>query len=187
VTLNGSSLPDVTVPPGFFFTGLTIPPGTLAAGAAYQRFEVKTAGDATLLLEQFDAQPEGVPMAGFDAGWQEPEFNPEAGLAWRWMSEKAELWVRPIGRDVTLQISGESPLKYFDAAPHVRVLAGGREIAAFDPSADFDQSVIIPADALAATNGHITIESSKFFVPAERGSGADRRHLALRIYRAHVD
>ena len=187
VTLNGSSLPDVTVPSGFFFTGLTIPAGALATGAAYQPFEVKTSGDAALLLEQFDAQPEGIPMAGFDAGWQEPEFNPETGLAWRWMSEKADLWVRPIARAVTLQLSGESPLKYFDAAPHVRVLAGGREIAAFDPSVDFEQSITIPADALAAANGRITIESSKFFVPAERGGGADRRHLALRIYRAHVD
>lgn len=187
VTLNGSSLPDVTVPSGFFFTGLTIPAGTLASGSVYQPLEVKTSGDGALLLEQFDAQPDGVPMAGFDTGWQEPEFSPETGLAWRWMSEKAEFWVRPIGRAVTLQISGESPRKYFDAAPHVRVLAGGREIAAFDPSADFEQSVIIPADALAAANGRITIESSKFFVPAERGGGADRRHLALRIYRAHVD
>jgi hypothetical protein len=88
---------------------------------------------------------------------------------------------------VTLELSGESPLKYFDGAPHVRVLAGGREIAAFDPAADFEQSVTLPADALAAAHGRITIESSKFFVPAERGGGADRRHLALRIYRAHVD
>lgn len=187
VTLNGSSLPDVIVPAGFFFTGLTIPAGALASGAAYQPFEVKTSGAEVLLLEQFDAQPDEVPMAGFDAGWQEPEFNPETGLAWRWMSEKAALWVRPIGRDVTLELSGESPLKYFDAAPHVRVLAGGREIASFDPAADFEQSVTIPADALAASNGRITVESSKFFVPAERGGGADRRHLALRIYRAHVD
>jgi hypothetical protein len=187
VILNGSSLPDVTVPPGFFFTGLTIPAGTLAAGAAYQPFEVTTSGSDPLLLEQFDAQPDGVPMLGFESGWQEPEFSPETGLAWRWMSEKGELWVRPIGRDVTLEISGESPRKYFDATPHVRVLAGGRELAAFDPAADFEQSVTIPADALAAANGRITIESSKFFVPAERGGGADRRHLALRIYRAHVD
>jgi hypothetical protein len=187
VTLNGTSLPDVTVPSGFFFTALTIPAGTLMSGAAYQPFEVKTSGAEVMLLEQFDAQPDGVPMVGLDAGWYEPEFNPDNGLAWRWMSDKAELWVRPIGRDVVLELSGESPLKYFDGAPHVRVLAGQREIAAFDPARDFEQSITIPGDVLAGANGRITVESSKFFVPADRGGGADRRHLALRIYRAHVD
>ena len=39
--------------------------------------------------------------------------------------------------DVTLRLAGESPLRYFDAAPHVRVLIGDREIAAFDPGDDF--------------------------------------------------
>ena len=31
-------------------------------------------------------------------GWQEPEFNLAEKQAWRWMSEKATLWVRPVGR-----------------------------------------------------------------------------------------
>ena len=103
------------------------------------------------------------------------------------MSERAELWVRPIGRAVTLHLEGESPRTYFDAAPHVRVLAGDREIASFDPSADFEQTITVPAEALAQSNGRLRIESSRFFVPAERGQGADRRHLALRIYSVHVE
>ena len=45
-----------------------------------------------------------------------------------WMSEKAALWVRPIGRDVILRLVGESPLRYFDAAPRVRILIGGQEV-----------------------------------------------------------
>ena len=60
---------------------------------------------------------------------------------------------------------GESPLRYFDAAPHVRVLIGDREVAAFDPAGDFDQTVTFPADLLAAANGRVVLESSKFFVP----------------------
>jgi hypothetical protein len=88
---------------------------------------------------------------------------------------------------VTLNISGESPMKYFDAAPRVRVMAGAKELASFQPSADFEQSIVLPPDAVAAANGRITIESTKFFVPAERGAGGDRRHLALRIYRVHVE
>jgi hypothetical protein len=87
---------------------------------------------------------------------------------------------------VTLHLSGESPRRYFDAAPHVRVTIGGREIAAFDPSSDFDQPIALPADALAAANGGVTIESSRFFVPSAAGA-PDQRHLALRIYRVSVE
>ena len=57
-------------------------------------------------------------------------------------------------------------MRYFDAAPRVRVLVGDREIAAFDPVADFDQAFTLPADLLDAPNGRVVIESSKFFVPA---------------------
>jgi len=186
VSLNGARLPDIALPAGFFLSQLALPPGALAAGPAYQPLELHTAGEG-VLLEQFDAQPAGVPMAGFDAGWQEPEYSPQTGVAWRWMSERAILWVRPVGKPITLRITGESPMKYFDAAPRVRVLAGDKELATFAPGSDFDQTITVPADALAAVNGHITIESSKFFVPAQRGSGADQRHLALRVYQVHVD
>ena len=48
------------------------------------------------------------------------------------------------------------------------------------------QTVTLPADLLAAANGRVVIESSKFFVPAAAGA-ADQRHLALRIYRAGVE
>jgi hypothetical protein len=126
-------------------------------------------------------------MVAFDTGWFEPEYEHATGRSWRWTSERAELWIRPIGRAVALRISGESPLRYFDAAPHVRVLAGAAEIAAFDPHADFEQTITVPAEVLAAANGRVTIESPKFFVPAERGAGQDRRHLALRIYKVHVE
>ena len=86
-----------------------------------------------------------------------------------------------------MTLAGESPLRYFAAAPRVRVLAGDREIAAFDLATDFDRDVTLPADALAAANGRVTIETTKFFVPADRGGSADRRHLALRIYSVHVE
>ena len=63
---------------------------------------------------------------------------------------------------------------------------GDREIAAFDLWSDFEQPVTLPADALAAADGRVTIESSKFFVPSVAGA-ADRRHLALRMYRVTVE
>lgn len=185
VSLNGAALTEIALPPGFFVSRFPLPAGTLSR--AYQPLEFRTSQGDLMSLEQFDAQPAGVPMFSFERGWHEPEFNPQRALSWRWMSERAELWVRPIGRAVTLRLAGESPRRYFDAAPHVRIVAGDRELAAFDPGADFEQTVTLPADLLAAANGRVTIESSRFFVPAERGAGADPRHLALRIYAVHVE
>ena len=121
-------------------------------------------------------------MVGLVDGWQEPEYDPRTARSWRWMSERGTLWVRPIGRDVTLTLTGESPLRYFDAAPSVTISVGGREVARFQPSADFTQEIVLPADALAAADGNVVIESDKWFVPGDRDGTADRRHLALRIY-----
>jgi hypothetical protein len=185
VRLNGVPFETFPAPSGFFLRLLTLPAGALAGAAAYQPLDVASVG--VVSLEQFDAEPPGVPMFGFDRGWHEPEFNPALGRAWRWTSENADLWVRPIGRQVTLRLTGENPLRYFDQAPHVRVTVSGREVGAFDPAGDFDQTVVLPADALETAHGRVTIESSKFFVPGGASGGGDRRHLALRIYLVSVD
>jgi hypothetical protein len=184
VTLNGAPVETFSVTPGFFVRWITLPAGALAAGAPYQPFDVRS--DGVISLEQYDAQPPGALMFGYDTGWQEPEFNPALGRAWRWASERSVLRVRPIGRDVTLRLTGESPLRYFDAPPHVRIVVGDREVGAFDPSEDFEQSIMLPADLLAAADGRVVIDSTKFFVPASAGA-ADQRHLALRIYRVTVE
>ena len=175
-------------PHAFFVRTFTIPAGALAGEPGYLPLEVKSESGSELqaTLEQFDAQPPGVPMFAYERGWQEPEFNRLERHAWRWMSEKSDLWVRPVGRPVTLRIAGESPVRYFDAAPHVRVRIGDREIGAFDPSADFDQTFTLPADLLEGANGRVTIESSKFFVPGGAGGAGDQRHLALRVYSVSV-
>ena len=125
-------------------------------------------------------------MVGYDAGFQEPEFNRAEGRAWRWISEKAALWVRPVGRAVTLRLIGESPARQLGGVPHVRVLIADREVAAFDPEGEFDQAVTLPAELLDRASGHVVLESSRFFVPAATGA-ADQRHLALRIFRTGVE
>ena len=186
------SLPDRVVAtwdiaPGFFFRHLALPAGSLA-GSGYLPLRVSaSAADGSgrgvdVKLEQFDLQSGGNVMFGYVDGWYEPEYNPTTSLAWHWMSEKARLWVRPVGRDVTLVINGESPRKYFDAAPEVRILAGAAEVGRFAPAADFSQQITVPAQALAASDGMLTVESSLWFTPAQRGESADQRHLALRIY-----
>jgi hypothetical protein len=182
--LNGSPIDTWALPAGFFMRVLELPAGALGADAAYQPLEVSAAGDVS--LEQFDAQPAGVPMVGYDTGWYEPEFSLAQGRAWRWASDRAELWVRPVGRAVTLRLAGEDPLRYFDAPPRVRVTIAGREVAAFNLSGDFDVQATLPADALAAAHGRVTLEASAFFVPGG-ASGGDQRRLALRVYNVSVE
>jgi Protein O-mannosyl-transferase TMEM260-like len=187
LSLNGTPLDSIEVKPGFFFRRLELQPGSLA-GTGYLPLAVSssmTDGSSRVIavgLEQFDLQGPGVPMVGLEEGWYEPEYNPRTARSWRWTAEKATLWVRPVGRNVTLTLSGESPLKYYDAAPAVAVAVGDREIVRFNPSADFTQEIVLPADALAAADGRVVISCDKFFVPAQRDGSPDQRHLALRMY-----
>jgi hypothetical protein len=85
-----------------------------------------------------------------------------------------------------MTISGESPLRYFDHAPVVKLLAGKVELARFTPSSDFVQTVTIPAKTLTDAGGFVALESELWFTPAERRESADPRHLALRIYSVSV-
>lgn len=193
VTLAGRRLDSWVTGPGFFLVRARIPAGALASDKTmYLPLEVTArpaSGDrpVPVALEQFDLQSAAVPSFGYDAGWQEPEFNPATGAQWRWMGPAATLWVRPIGRDVSLTLSGESPLRYYDRPPVVRVLVGGRELARFEPAADFTQAIVLPATALDAAQGKVTLASDLSFVPADRERTADRRQLALRIYGVAVD
>ena len=190
LTFNGAPLEQWTVSPGFFLRTIDIPAGRLA-GTNYLPLSATAtseSGDTRLRvgLEQFDLQPPGNVMLGVMEGWHEPEYNRTTGRAWRWASERAVLWIRPVGRDVTLTIEGESPLRYFDAAPALRVSAAGRELSRLSPADDFRWDVVIPASVLDAARGGVALESDKWFVPAEREGAADRRRLALRIYQLSV-
>jgi hypothetical protein len=178
--------------PGFFFRRMALPAGAVA-GTGYVPLRVSAVASdnsgrpVRVSLEQFDIQAAAVPMLGLVDGWHEPEYNPAMAIAWRWASERAVLWVAPVGRDVTLTIRGESPLRYFDKAPAVRVSIGGAEVARFSPAADFTQSVTLPAAAVLAANGEVVMDTDLWFSPADRSGAADRRHLSLRVYAIEVE
>jgi hypothetical protein len=185
---NDSAIDTWEVRPGFFFRLIPLAAGALDGGG-YMPIGVRASSlrnDVRVSLEQFDLQPPGVPMVGFQDGWQEPEYNPTTARSWRWMSERASLWVRPVGREVTLVITGESPLRYFDSAPEVGVTLGGQPLTRFSPAADFAQEIRLPADRLEAAGGAVAIDSNHWFSPADRDGSADRRRLALRIYQVSV-
>jgi hypothetical protein len=188
ISLNGEVVDSQTIRPGFFVSRFQLPLAGTDPQAGYVPLAVdaQSASHVPVALEQFDAQAPGVPMLAYEDGWYEPEFSQEIGRAWRWSGERSRLWVRPIGRDVTLHLAGESPRRYFDAAPHVRVLVADREVFSFDPSSDFDQPIRLPGDLLARADGRVVLESSRFFIPGKGGAG-DQRHLALRLFAVGVD
>lgn len=186
-TLGAATLASVPAAPGYFVQRFTVPSALLNGGTGYVPLAFSAGkGNPIVSLEQFDAEPSGVPMVAYEAGWYEPEYDAGTGHSWRWMSGNAALWVRPVGRAVTLRISGESPLRYFKTSPHVRILAGGREVTSFDPTRDFEWTIALPDDTLSQAGGRLTIESSASFVPADAGA-LDQRRLALRIYSVSVE
>src|SRR5205085_6081835 len=104
IAIAGQPFTSLAVAPGFFDRVVPIPPMTLQSTDAYVPLAVSSAArgggrSAPVALEQFDLQPRGVPMLAFEDGWQEPEYDRRTARAWRWMTEQATLWVRPIGRD----------------------------------------------------------------------------------------
>ena len=121
------------------------------------------------------------------AGWNEREYSDQSQRSWRWTTGRAETFVNAAGRDVTLTVAGESPLRYWDSAPRVTIRAGDRVLATAQPDSDFNLRVNVPTAALAASDGMINIETDKTFVPHDQSGSPDRRTLGLRIFEFRVE
>lgn len=190
-TIDGRTIIDRQLEPGFFAERVALPAGTLRGEGPFARiFVTSEAVDGSpqpVSLEHFDVQSVGVPMFAFEEGWYEPEQERGSARQWRWMSPRATLWVRPVGRDVTLRIAAESPVRYFGRAPELRVSAAGTLLAHLSPSRDFTWEVVVPGEQLAETHGELLIESDRQFVPGKGTPDGDHRSLALRVYSVEVE
>lgn len=203
---------DVKPAPGFYLRYVAVPPslllpklrslrpdGTTVYDPASDRWaeltvtaEAVTAEGGTVVtpaqpvqasVEQFDLQPLDGVMVAYDSGWHEAEFDPRRGLSWRWASDAATLRLWSGDRDVELRLRVESPRRYFDTAPHVVLRAGDQTLATLDPTEDFEMTARIPAAALRASGGIVTLTTDRVFVPADAQRGSqDRRRLGLRVY-----
>ena len=179
------------VPPGGrFFKRIALEPGILAGDGPFTRLVVsyKAANgrpDRVRLTQVMVASPQIV-FHLEHSGWNESEYNDQLQRRWRWTTARAETFVNSAGRDLTLTMTGESPLRYFDTAPRVTIRAGSQVLATAQPSSDFELSVKIPAAALAASDGLLTIETDQSFVPHDRSGSPDRRTLGLRIYKFDI-
>jgi hypothetical protein len=142
---------------------------------------------ATAAIRQFDIQPADEVIVGFGPGWHEDEYVAETGLHWRWASDRSVLRVRGPAEAVRVRLRGESPLKYFDAAPAVTLTAAGRVFGRIAPQSDFEFDVTVPADAVQAAGGDLVLETTRSFVPAAEGGSSDTRRLGLRIFDVRVE
>ncbi|HTM03085.1 MAG TPA: hypothetical protein VL173_06260 [Vicinamibacterales bacterium] len=178
-----------------FFHVVSLPHGIPAGTGNYAALTItaraEPAGVRTpdVAVEQFDLQDLKTVMFGFGEGWQEAEYDNARGLAWRWTGDKATLRIFAPG-GVRISLRGESPLKYFDAPPTVRMRAGDRELAVlqtFHRGEDFIWDVTVPGDALAASGGRVTIETDKVYLPGQAEGTTDARRLGLRVFEVRVE
>jgi Protein O-mannosyl-transferase TMEM260-like len=134
-------------------------------------------------VEQFDLQPLDGVMVAYDQGWHEAEFDPRRGLAWHWSGDAAMLRVWSGGQDVEVRLSVEAPRRYFDTPPTVTLRAGTQTLRTISTLDDFTMAVRVPASALKASGGLLTLSTDRVFVPAEHRRGStDRRRLGLRVF-----
>ncbi|HET9704712.1 MAG TPA: DUF2723 domain-containing protein [Vicinamibacterales bacterium] len=190
LAIDGAPLHEWEVSPGFFLSEIDVPAGRLAGDGPLAQLTIQSwasTGDAPIptAIEQFDLQDPSASMWGYDTGWQEAEYTPAFGV-WRWTSDRAALRIAGPPRNLRITMRIESPLRYFDTAPLVRASAGDRELAVTTLAHTQDWSFDVPADALAASNGTVTIETNRTFVPADTNRGADRRRLGLRVFTIQV-
>jgi hypothetical protein len=193
VSLDGKVVAEwrVTAHPRWFVRWIELPEGTAGGPGPYATLGVRitaesgAGGSPSVGLEQFDAGPVDQAMFAFVDGWSELEANPETGRVWRWTGAKSIIEARGVDRDQTLRISGESPLRYFDRAPELTVRAGPRVLGRFSPSTDFDLRVTLPADAVSAASGLVSLETNRTFKPSDQGS-PDPRTLGLRLYSVDI-
>ena len=187
VTINDTLIEEWDVAPGSrFFKRIVLAPGMLAGPGPFSRLVASYRGS--------DGRPQRVrltqlmiasPQSRFHvkhAGWNEVEYSDQMQRRWQWTTARAETFVNGAGQDLTLRLTGESPLRYFDRAPRVTIRAGSQVLGTSEPASDFDVTVKVPAAALAASDGMLAIETDQSFVPHERSGSPDRRTLGLRIF-----
>ena len=187
LTIDGRAIENLAVPAGGrVFKQLTLEPGALANTAPLNKLVAAYAGPdgkpQTVRLTQFAVAPPEALFAVHHAGWNEIEYSKELQRRWRWTTAKAETFINSGGRDLTVTLTGESPLRYFAAPPRITVRAGGQVLTTAQLSEDFEITFKVPASALAASDGMISIETDKTFVPHEQSGSPDRRTLGLRIF-----
>ena len=175
-----------------FLRFIDLPAGSLEGASAYATVRVES--DAVdggrrpeVAIRQFDVQPRASVVYGFGEGWHEAEYTVDTGSRWRWTSERSVLRLRGTAQALKLTLKGESPLKYFDSPPTIRVTADGRMLREFKPDSDFEVTIDVPADVWRDGTASLAIESDRVYLPGQVEGTGDERHLGLRLFDTRID
>jgi hypothetical protein len=180
----------VTAEEGGFLRFLDLPDG-IGGRDGYAHLTIaarsQAEGDApAVTVQQFDVQTAQEFIFGFGEGWYQEEFDPPSALRWRWTSDRAVIRVKGPTRPVQITLRGESPLRYVDVPPKVRITAAGRTIGEFAPTDDFEWTVTVPAEDVTRAGGAITVETDRVYLPGPAEGTDDARRLGLRIFECRV-
>jgi hypothetical protein len=191
LAVDGRAVASWDVAPGFFLRTVDLPPGILVGEGPFAALTLQStqaSGEAPIptAIEQFDLQPAGTLMWGFDDGWNEAEYSPALGV-WRWTSERSVIRVVATTTPLRLTLRFEPPARYFASASEVSATAGAIRIGTWSVSNEDRLTIDVPLDAIVASDGQIAIETTQTFVPGERDGGPDRRRLGLRVFEMHMD
>lgn len=191
IAIDGRPLESWEVAPGFFLRAMDLPVEVLAGEGPFAALTIQSmaaSGEAVIptAVEQFDVQPSGTMMWGFDEGWHEAEYSPALGV-WRWTSERALIRLVGATSAVRVRLRFEPPVRYFGSPSDIAVSAGETRLAITALSNESTFEFDVPFDAIVANDGRIALSTSQAFVPAERGGAPDRRRLGLRVFEMRVD
>ena len=182
--------------PGFFLRTLQLPAGALRSpqtGERYSRLQIRSAaadGSGARVrtsIEQFDLQSADRVVFGFGDGWYEQEYAPDALRLWRWASPKAVLRIHHGGHDLAVCVTGQAPAGQLGGAVTMTVRAGNQVFGRVTVSRDFALRAQVPTGALDRSDGLLTIETDRGFVPDATLGNGDRRLLALRVSGLRID
>ena len=194
ITLDGAVVDSWTHDPQAsglaFLHVLRLPDGIPSGEQPYATLRISSrpaAGGAVgeVAIRQFDLQPAAGALMAFGSGWHEDEVDPSTGRRWRWTSDRADLFVLA-DAGTTLIVQGESPLRYFDAPPTVRVTVGAATLAELRPNADFEWRIAIPPGLLPSGGGTVTLSLDRVYLPGPAEGTSDTRRLGLRVFDARL-
>jgi hypothetical protein len=183
--IDGRAVESWEVPPGFFLRTIDLPAGALAGDGRFAALTmVSTPAAVPSAIEQFDVQPSGEMMWGFDEGWNEAEYSPALGI-WHWTSDRAVVRVVGAASPLRVTLRIEPPARYFAAPSEVTASAGPVILAKARLFTENRMTFDVPLDAIG--DGRIAIETAQSFVPAQRGGPPDQRRLGLRVFEIRID
>lgn len=129
----------------------------------------------------------------YEDGWYDGEYDPGAGLQWRWTAERASLTFRNPRSDAALYLRlGGRPDRSPDGRQRVEVRAGDALLheVVLDSEEPAIAEVTLPADRLGEEEAaRVDLHVSPTFVPSETPGGGSRddRRLGVRVYYAFIE